>query len=268
MSRMNRPPVSLSRVAVNCKKGNEKKTIVIVGTVTDDNRLLELPKLTIAALRFTATARARIVAAGGEAITLDQLATRAPTGSNTLLLRGPKNSREAVKHFGFGPHKHKVCLGRDGTSWQYLTKYNRSRMSSPRAGSLRGLVVGDAPGASRSEAAPIGKVGHRERFIFADNGIERRKKLLLTRNKKQSIMTATLHELAFQVTYSCYCAGGDFLFKPTKYASRDSCAGDVSQGDVHRDGSSGTFRDDSGFSRWTRAKSVFRRCSRTRSSDP
>lgn len=24
-----------------------------------------------------------------------------------LLLRGPKNAREAVKHFGFGPHQHK-----------------------------------------------------------------------------------------------------------------------------------------------------------------
>ncbi|KAF4819063.1 60S ribosomal protein L18-B [Colletotrichum tropicale] len=107
MSRINRPPVSLSRVAANIKNGNEKKTVVIVGTVTDDNRLLTVPKVTIAALRFTSTARARIAAAGGEAITLDQLALRAPTGSNTLLLRGPKNSREAVKHFGFGPHKHK-----------------------------------------------------------------------------------------------------------------------------------------------------------------
>merc|ERR1712058_189078 len=77
------------------------------GTVTDDNRLLTVPKLSVAALRFTATARARIVAAGGEVLTLDQLALRTPTGSNTLLLRGPKNSREAVKHFGFGPHKHK-----------------------------------------------------------------------------------------------------------------------------------------------------------------
>ena len=27
----------------------------------------------------------------------------APTGSNTVLLRGPKNSREAVKHFGPAP---------------------------------------------------------------------------------------------------------------------------------------------------------------------
>ncbi|KAL7957058.1 eukaryotic ribosomal protein L18 [Trichoderma compactum] len=106
MSKINRPPVSLSRIVSNLNK-EEKRTVVIVGTVTDDNRLLTFPKATVAALRFTATARARIVAAGGEAITLDQLALRAPTGSNTLILRGPKNSREAVKHFGFGPHKHK-----------------------------------------------------------------------------------------------------------------------------------------------------------------
>lgn len=89
--------------------------MVIIGTVTDDNRLLTVPKMSIAALRFTSTARARIEKAGGECLTLDQLALRAPTGSNTLLLRGPKNAREAVKHFGFGPHSHKVrptfCTG-------------------------------------------------------------------------------------------------------------------------------------------------------------
>ncbi|KAI8403563.1 hypothetical protein FOFC_17002 [Fusarium oxysporum] len=95
------------RTAPKSDNEGEKRTVVVVGTITDDNRLLEFPKVTVAALRFTATARARIVAAGGEAITLDQLALRAPTGSNTLILRGPKNAREAVKHFGFGPHSHK-----------------------------------------------------------------------------------------------------------------------------------------------------------------
>lgn len=79
-----------------------------MGTITDDNRLLEVPKVTVAALKFTAAARARLTAAGGEAITLDQLVMRSPTGSNTLLLRGPKNAREAFKHFGFGPHTNKV----------------------------------------------------------------------------------------------------------------------------------------------------------------
>ncbi|KAJ5630547.1 60S ribosomal protein [Penicillium longicatenatum] len=107
MSRINRPPVSISRVASNINETQKGKTVVVIGTVTDDNRLLSVPKLSIAALRFTATARARIEKAGGEVLTLDQLALRAPTGANTLLLRGPKNAREAVKHFGFGPHSHK-----------------------------------------------------------------------------------------------------------------------------------------------------------------
>jgi large subunit ribosomal protein L18e len=112
MSRINRPPISLSRLISYVPEKQKDNTVVIVGTVTDDNRLLKVPKLSVAALRFTATARARIEKAGGETLTLDQLALRAPTGANTLLLRGPKNSREAVKHFGFGPHSHKVgfCL--------------------------------------------------------------------------------------------------------------------------------------------------------------
>lgn len=112
MSKINRPPMSISRIvsiAANKNSGeaHKGKTIVIVGTVTDDNRLLEVPQLSVAALRFTATAKARIEKAGGETITLDQLALKSPKGENTLLLRGPKNAREAVKHFGFGPHKHK-----------------------------------------------------------------------------------------------------------------------------------------------------------------
>ncbi|KAF2203915.1 ribosomal protein L18e [Delitschia confertaspora ATCC 74209] len=112
MSKINRPPVSLSKIVATAAnkqnaKTHEGKTIVIVGTVTDDTRLLELPKLSIAALRFTAAARARVEKAGGECLTIDEVALRAPTGSNTLLLRGAKNSREAVKHFGFGPHSHK-----------------------------------------------------------------------------------------------------------------------------------------------------------------
>ncbi|KAI9312181.1 60S ribosomal protein L18-B [Dichotomocladium elegans] len=104
MSRVNRPAVTTSRLV---KQNKEGKTLVVVGTVTDDSRLLELPKLSVAALRVTKTARARILKAGGEVLTLDQLALRAPTGSNTVLIRGAKNSREAVKHFGMGPHKNK-----------------------------------------------------------------------------------------------------------------------------------------------------------------
>ncbi|WVW84607.1 hypothetical protein I302_106641 [Kwoniella bestiolae CBS 10118] len=106
MSKINRPPISLSRIVKETKNSNpdNTKTIVTVGTILDDERLPELPKLSIAALKFSTAAKERIVAAGGEAITLDQLALRAPTGSNTVLLRGKRNVREAVKHFG-GPLK-------------------------------------------------------------------------------------------------------------------------------------------------------------------
>jgi hypothetical protein len=40
--------------------GARRASWFVIGTVTDDNRLLTIPKLSIAALRFTATARARI----------------------------------------------------------------------------------------------------------------------------------------------------------------------------------------------------------------
>jgi len=109
LSKTNRPPLSLSRITkeASAHPDFENKVIVQVGTVTDDIRFLSVPKMTIAALRFTRAAKERIIATGGEAITLDQLALRAPTGSNTILLRGRRSAREAVKHFGMGPHKNK-----------------------------------------------------------------------------------------------------------------------------------------------------------------
>ncbi len=38
----------------------EDKVAVLVGSVTDDSRLYEVPKMRVCALRFTETARARI----------------------------------------------------------------------------------------------------------------------------------------------------------------------------------------------------------------
>ncbi|XP_078446689.1 large ribosomal subunit protein eL18x [Wolffia australiana] len=102
MSKINKPPISLSKL-IKYMKGKEDKTAVIVGTVTDDLRVYDVPALKVTALRFTERARARILKAGGECLTFDQLALRAPLGQNTVLLRGPKNAREAVKHFGKAP---------------------------------------------------------------------------------------------------------------------------------------------------------------------
>ncbi|KAJ2355285.1 60S ribosomal protein L18 [Coemansia erecta] len=102
MSRINRPPVSLSRL-VSLTRNASAKTAVVVATITDDERMEVVPKLSVAALHVTAGARARILNAGGEVLTLDQLALRAPTGSNCVLLRGQRSAREAVKHFGSAP---------------------------------------------------------------------------------------------------------------------------------------------------------------------
>jgi len=99
MSKNNRPPMSISRVA-QLLKGKENRVAVVVGTVTDDIRMLEVPAVTVCALRFTETARARILAAGGHCMTFDQLAQKDPTGSNTLLLRGKRTSRKAYRYFG------------------------------------------------------------------------------------------------------------------------------------------------------------------------
>lgn len=169
--------MSISRiVSVGANKysaeAHANKTIVIVGTVTDDNRLYELPKLSVAALRFTATARARIEKAGGECLTLDQLAMRKPTGADTLLLRGPKNAREAVKHFGFGPHKHKV--GSDSTDennhiagiFEANLLIYRNHMSRARAGNSSVLVVGDGRRLSRSRGWIDGVGGNQAKRVM------------------------------------------------------------------------------------------------------
>lgn len=45
--------MSISRLARQMKKkGREEKTAVIVGTVTDDSRMYELPKLNVRLLRW------------------------------------------------------------------------------------------------------------------------------------------------------------------------------------------------------------------------
>jgi large subunit ribosomal protein L18e len=96
---VNRRPLSLSRlVRKSANVDREKTTIAVVGTITEDSHIYEIPALKVCALRVTETARARILKAGGEIITFDQLALRSPTGESVQLLRGPQD-REALKHF-------------------------------------------------------------------------------------------------------------------------------------------------------------------------
>eukprot|EP01094_Clydonella_sp_ATCC50884_P019724 TRINITY_DN3923_c0_g1_i2.p2 TRINITY_DN3923_c0_g1~~TRINITY_DN3923_c0_g1_i2.p2 ORF type:complete len:188 (+),score=63.95 TRINITY_DN3923_c0_g1_i2:34-597(+) len=116
-SKNNRPPVSTSRVLKALEGKDDNKIAVAVATVTDDTRVSNIPKMTVAALRFTEGARARITSAGGECLTLDQLALRRPTGSNTVLLKGAVTARKVFAHFGGEP-------GRPGDS---VKPYVRSK---------------------------------------------------------------------------------------------------------------------------------------------
>lgn len=97
LSRVNRPPVSVSRLT---RYLNPEKISVVVGSVTNDTRLVKVPTMTVCALHFAESARARIVKAGGQCITFDQLALLRPTGANCLLLRGPQKARKAFRYFG------------------------------------------------------------------------------------------------------------------------------------------------------------------------
>jgi large subunit ribosomal protein L18e len=74
--------LSLSRIIKETSNTVDlpNKILVSVGTITDDIRLTEVPKLTIAALRFTHAAREHILNAG-VALMLDLLALQAPTGT-------------------------------------------------------------------------------------------------------------------------------------------------------------------------------------------
>eukprot|EP00753_Platysulcus_tardus_P007370 PLAT15160.2.p1 GENE.PLAT15160.2~~PLAT15160.2.p1 ORF type:complete len:190 (+),score=77.49 PLAT15160.2:59-628(+) len=100
MSRNNRPPLSISKLERFSRERTDK-IFVQVGTVTDDARMIKsLPPLKVVALRFTEPARKRILDAGGECLTFDQLAMLAPKGENCVLLRGRMHAREVYRHFG------------------------------------------------------------------------------------------------------------------------------------------------------------------------
>ncbi|CAO1399264.1 unnamed protein product [Diamesa hyperborea] len=111
MSKIHRPVMSIQRIGrlMKARQAKEGTIAVIVGTVSNDLRLLKVPKLRICALRVTERARERIIKAGGEVMTFDQLALLSPTGKNTVFMQGKRTAREACTHFGRAPgvpHSH------------------------------------------------------------------------------------------------------------------------------------------------------------------
>uniref|UniRef100_A0A2I2Y8V9 Large ribosomal subunit protein uL15/eL18 domain-containing protein n=1 Tax=Gorilla gorilla gorilla TaxID=9595 RepID=A0A2I2Y8V9_GORGO len=100
MSRTNRPPLSLSQMIRKMKLPvRENKTVVIVGTITDDVRVQEVPKLKVCVLSVTNLARSRVF----------RLALDSRKGCSTVLLSGPLKGRKVYRHFGKAPgtpHSH------------------------------------------------------------------------------------------------------------------------------------------------------------------
>lgn len=120
-SRVNRYPISLSRLIKITNQENRSNILVFVGSVLDDERMYECPKLRVCALRFSEQARKRILKAGGECLTFDQLAKISPEGKGTWLLRG-KKKREALKHFRGLRGKHAkpyICNDNHGREQKY-----------------------------------------------------------------------------------------------------------------------------------------------------
>ncbi|XP_052002291.1 60S ribosomal protein L18-like [Xyrauchen texanus] len=118
MSKTNRPPLALSRLIRKMKlPGRDNQIAVVVGNITDDIRIQDVPKLKVCALKVTAGARCRILKAGGQIMTFDQLALTAPRGQGTVLLSGPRKAREVYRHFGKAP----------GTPHSHTKPYVRSK---------------------------------------------------------------------------------------------------------------------------------------------
>ena len=105
LSKRNKAPVSLSKLAKFCptENQNQNQIFCVVATVTDDVLLKDVPCLNVCALRFTNSAKRRIIEAGGKAMTFDELALITPEGKNCVLIRGNTKHREAEKHFGVAP---------------------------------------------------------------------------------------------------------------------------------------------------------------------
>jgi large subunit ribosomal protein L18e len=94
-SRLHQSQISLSSLIKHSQ--DTKKIIVVVGKVLNDERILDIPELTVCALKISYSAKERILKSGGKILTFDQLAKLNPFGKNTLLLRGRKPKKSLKK---------------------------------------------------------------------------------------------------------------------------------------------------------------------------
>jgi large subunit ribosomal protein L18e len=122
--------MNLSRLQKHLK-GKEDQIAVVVGTITNDAREMEINKgIKVCALHVTETARKRIEANGGKVYTFDELAVHSPEGKGTILLRG-RRWVEKKKHFGVpgaaGSHVKPHTRGQKGRKVEKARGRRKSR---------------------------------------------------------------------------------------------------------------------------------------------
>ncbi|WP_297523544.1 50S ribosomal protein L18e [Thermococcus sp.] len=79
--RRQRAEVNLSRINRHTKEGD---TVIVPGSVLGAGKLEH--KVTVAAWKFSETAKRKIVEAGGEALTIEEFIERNPRGSGVIIM--------------------------------------------------------------------------------------------------------------------------------------------------------------------------------------
>ncbi|KAL9664417.1 hypothetical protein QQ045_019817 [Rhodiola kirilowii] len=103
---LNQPSQIRSAMGIDLIAGGKSKKTKRTAPKSDDIYLKLLVKLYRFLVRRTGSKFSAVIL---KRLFISKLTLRAPLGQNTVLLRGPKNSREAVKHFGPAPgvpHSH------------------------------------------------------------------------------------------------------------------------------------------------------------------
>lgn len=101
----------------------ESKITVVVGIITNDLYVQEVPKLRVSALCVRSNTQSCIHKVGGKILKFDQLAMDSPKGCGIILLSGPLKGQEVSRYFGKvpeAPHSHTkpyICfMGRSSST--------------------------------------------------------------------------------------------------------------------------------------------------------
>jgi large subunit ribosomal protein L18e len=98
MSRSNRHPVKLSLVARGI--AGKEKVAAVVAKVLDDERMIEIPKITLIALQISKAAKSKIEKCGGKVYTFDEMFKVCPSLDDVVLIKGDVTKRKSYKYFG------------------------------------------------------------------------------------------------------------------------------------------------------------------------